>query len=477
MIYPGFCGQSYASTSFQLDAEECFNLFPEIINLPGVTPKSKIILRRRPGYSLLQTIADSPGRGKFSLNGRDFAVVGASFVEILSPTTSVVRGVVPSGTSPALWAATQTQIVVVVGGLGYCYNLASNAFQQIPTNGGFPPNCISICSLDTYFVALGANTNEFSLSGLLDGLTWAAIDFGSSQEPDNAVAIVNCHGYLWILGENETVLFQDSGNASFPLTRVNGSQIEQGCGATNSVAVLDNTLLWLGQDAHGAAVVYRADGQIPTRVSTEAVEAAIQGYTRYDDAVAAVYQRDGHLFYSLHFPTANTTWTYDLSTQMWHRRGWWNTTSGTWSADLGRYVSYAFGKHIVCDYTNGNIYEMTRAAATDGGNPLRWLRVAPYVVAEAKRLFFRWFQVDLQVGGGLPGNVDPQIMIRWTNDGGSTWSSYRQASCGKTGEYLKRVITRMCGSSRSRAFEVSGTDPIPDLAIFEAYIGVEKGLS
>lgn len=480
MEYPNFCGQSYASTSPQLDVERSMNLFPEVVNLPGVKAKSKINLRRRPGYNLLQTVGDTPGRGKFSVNGRDFAIAGQSFFECTSPTTSVLRGLLASSTAtPVRWATTETQLLILADGLGYLFTFATNAFQQV----ALPATFVSITSLDTYFVGLAANSNEFFISGLLDGTTWNAINFGSSQEPDNAVAIIECHLYLWILGNEEIILFQDSGNASFPITRVPGTQIEMGCGAVGSVVLCDNTVFWLGAGEMGGGIVFRADGLLPTRISTHAVETAIQSYPTYSDAIATVYQRDGHTFYSLHFPSANNgngaTWTYDVSTGMWHERGQWNTAAnpGAWSADLGRYVSYCFGKHLVVDYSSGNIYEMTRSAATDNGAALRWLRVTPFLNAENITLFFRWLQIDMQVGGGLPAGADPQVMLRWSNDGGENWSNYRQVSCGKVGKFLTRVIFRLLGSARVRAFEVSGTDPIPDLCIMGAFAGVDKGLS
>jgi hypothetical protein len=477
MIYSGFIGQSYASTASQFDLERSLNLYPEVVNAAGVQAKAKIALRRRPGYGLLQTLGDTPGRGIFELNGRVFAVAGGSLYELLSATTAVLRGsLAATGTAAVQWAATQTQILILADGVGYVFTLASNTLTQI-TAAAFPSPCTSITSLDTYFIALGPpTTNQFSISGLLDGLTWNGLNFGSSEEPDNAVAIIQCHLYLWIFGRDETILFQDTGAASFPFQRVGGSQLEQGCAAVGSAAICDNTVFWLGADARGTGVVYRADGLLPTRISTHAVEAAIQGYSTISDAVASVYQAEGHLFYSLHFPTAGAVWTYDVCTGMWHERAYWSAATATWLEDLGRYRAYGFGKHLAVDFSTGNVLEMSRSYATDVGAPLRWLRRAPFINSDNVRLFFRWFQLDMQVGGGLASGLEPTVAIRWTNDGG-TWSNYRTVSCGSTGAYSMRAITRMCGMGRNRAFEASGSDPIPDVTLIQAFLGLEKGLS
>jgi hypothetical protein len=54
----------------------------------------------------------------------------------------------------------------------------------------------------------------------------------------------------------------------------------------------------------------------------------------------------------------------------------------------------------------------------------------------------------------------PQLMLRWSNDGGKTWSNTYYLDTGQQGEYEKRVIKRMLGRARKRVWEVSWTDPI-----------------
>jgi hypothetical protein len=470
--YDGFCGQSYQASSPAIDCEKSFNLFPEVINTPGTTPKARIVLRRKPGLNLLQTLPDSPGRGKFSIDGRDFAVAGGSFFEVLSPTTNVLRGSIPAGTSPVQMKCNTTQVGLLADGVFYLFILATNTFQAITGQNGMPANPISLASIDTYFILLGGGTNEFALSGLLDGTTWSGLDFGSSQEPDNAVAILNLHLNLWIFGQQETIVFQDTGASDFPFQRVPGSQIEQGCGATASPCVADNTVFWLGNDARGPAVAYRADGFLPTRVSTDAVEEAWQNYATTSDCVTYPYQEKGHLFVMWHFPTAGTTWGYDIAAGMWHNRGLWNPLTGTFGPELARYHSVCFGKHLVADYSSGKIYEQSTAFATDAGASIRWVRAAPVINKEGEVLFYSYFQADMETGGGLPGGGIAQVMLRWSNDGGETWHTPRQVGMGAIGQTKARVISWRHGSSRDRAYELSGTDPVPRLAIVAAYLGV-----
>ena len=59
--------------------------------------------------------------------------------------------------------------------------------------------------------------------------------------------------------------------------------------------------------------------------------------------------------------------------------------------------------------------------------------------------------------------IDPQVMLRWSDDGGHTWSNEHWRSMGLTGQWGRRVIWRRLGMTlklRDRVYEVSGTDTI-----------------
>ena len=59
--------------------------------------------------------------------------------------------------------------------------------------------------------------------------------------------------------------------------------------------------------------------------------------------------------------------------------------------------------------------------------------------------------------------ADPQVMLRWSDDGGHTWSNEHWVSIGRIGQYGRRAIWRRLGMTlklRDRVYEVSGTDPV-----------------
>jgi hypothetical protein len=64
---------------------------------------------------------------------------------------------------------------------------------------------------------------------------------------------------------------------------------------------------------------------------------------------------------------------------------------------------------------------------------------------------------------------EPQVMLRWSDDGGHSWSNEYAVGAGFAGEFSKRVEWRRLGRSRDRVYEISVTDPIP-WRIVDAYL-------
>jgi len=78
----------------------------------------------------------------------------------------------------------------------------------------------------------------------------------------------------------------------------------------------------------------------------------------------------------------------------------------------------------------------------------------------------------------MPNDI-PQVMLRWSDDGGHTWSREHWLPMGAEGQYFTRVIWRRLGMTtklRDRVYEVSGTDPVK-IAIMGAELTASGTLS
>lgn len=109
---------------------------------------------------------------------------------------------------------------------------------------------------------------------------------------------------------------------------------------------------------------------------------------------------------------------------------------------------------------------------------LRRLRRAPHISAEQTWLFHKKFQLDLQAGVGTNTGqgADPTVMLRWSDDGGHTWSDIHTVAAGKIGEYTRRALWRRLGRSRDRIYEVTVSDPV-SWHLIQAFLDVEGGSS
>ena len=126
------------------------------------------------------------------------------------------------------------------------------------------------------------------------------------------------------------------------------------------------------------------------------------------------------------------------------------------------------GNIIVGDYANGNIYTFNLDVFEDNGVAQRWLRswrALPTGQNNLKRTAHHSLQLECETGTGLNTGLgdNPQVMLRWSDDGGHTWSNEHWASMGRIGATGTRVIWRRLGMSlklRDRVYEVSGSDPV-----------------
>ena len=458
-------GASYVTRSVNAADSRMVNLFPEVVPEGGLEPA---FLQRAPGLAFLQTVGTGPIRGLWAhqTNGSDFYVVSGNEVYKLTGTTATptLIGAV-NGTGPVSIADNGTQIFFACNPDAFIYNETLNTFGQI-TDPDFP-GAQMVAYLDGYFVFSQPNSQLIWVTQLLDGAQIDPLDFASAEgSPDGVVAIIVDHRELWVFGTDSTEVWYDAGLADFPLVRIQGAFNEIGCVAPYSVAKMDNSVFWLGTDARGQGIVYRANGYTGSRVSTHAVEWQIQQYETLSDAVAYTYQQDGHSFYVLNFPTANTTWVFDAATQAWHERA--GLISGEFVRQRANSQCNFLGTIVVGDFENGNIYSLDLDTFEDDGDPQRWFRswrALPTGQNNFKRTAQHSLQLTCETGVGLVTGQgsDPQVMLEWSDDGGHTWSNEHWASMGAIGGYSTRVIWRRLGMTtklRDRVYRVSGTDPV-----------------
>lgn len=384
-------------------------------------------------------------------NGTPYVIAGDGLYTLSSTGTVAFLGSVAIVAGGFITIATSsTQVAVSSAGHGYVGAL-SGPIAEI-SDPDFIGNPVSVEHIDGYFLWCFAD-GRIQVSSLLAGTDYDALDFASAEgAPDGLVRGVADHREAWLFGSDTIEIWYNSGEADFPFRRRDGAFLERGCLAGATIAKLDNSLVWLGNDR----IVYKVDQYAPIRVSTHEVELALAESGRADEARAWCYTQEGHWFYVLWLPN-RAALVYDAATQLWHERLSYGRDH--WSGGAG---CMAYGKSLLGDCDGANVYELDLDTYADNGGVLRSEITYAPIYNDGRWMFFRSVQHEMEVGVGLAtGQGDaPVAMLSWSDDG-RTWSNERDVPIGPIGAYRQRAICHRLGAARvGRSFRWAITDPV-----------------
>lgn len=457
MSFIPFLDGDFQGRSPSFDSSRTINLYLEASE--SGTSRSPAMLIGTPGLKRWTTLDGGGIRGCEAITQQIAIVVsGPNVWKVTTGKAATLLGTIADLETPISMAYNGTVAMLVDGPNGYFID-PNGGVTQI-TDPAFE-GADRVDFIDGYFAWNKPDTGQFQITTLY-GTDIDALDFATAEGgPDNLVTLIVDHRELWLLGEDTTEVWYNSGDVDFPFQRIQGAFLEVGCAAAMSVAKADNSIFWLARDDRGFGTVQRAAGYVPQRVSNHAVEYAIARYERIDDAIAYTYSQEGHTFYMLSFPSAEATWCFDISSGRWHERAY-RYSDGT----LGRHRSNCqmnfAGLTLVGDWEDGRVYEMDLDTFTDDGDLIPAIRACPHIAADGKFVLHTALELFMQTGVGLPDGQgsNPQAMLQYSDDGGYSWSNERWVSIGKIGERKARVRWTRLGKSRDRVYRVVVTDPI-----------------
>lgn len=456
---------SYTAPSLIASAQRCVNMYPEANPPDSPAP---FTFYGTPGRKLWSTVPGAGGvRAVYeSSNGVLFAVRGSGMYRYSAGAWGYVTAL-GSLTGP-VYAADNGIVAVFTDGTmsAPTVNLTTFVTGVVAGDGWYGADFVDF--LDGFFIFNKPGTQQFYISSAY-GIEIDALDFASSEsQPDLLVRSFRDHAELWLFGTKSTEVFANGGGI-FPFDRIGGSVMEVGCAAPHSVAKLDNSLVWVSSSDSGDGMVMRAQGYNPVPISTRALENEFRTYATISDAQAYSYQQAGHWFYVLTFPSAGKTWAYDASTQMWGERAYRTQSNAMTRVRDNCHVFHA-RKHLVGDWENGNIYELDLDTYTDNGDEIRRIKSFQHMTADGVRQFFRRLVLDMQAG------VTGEVSMRWSDDGGFTWSSLLTVPLGLVGQYTNKPCFNRLGNGRDRVFEVS-TSANAKIVLQGAFVEAERGTS
>jgi hypothetical protein len=413
----------------------------------------------RPGLTLSGTVGDGPCGGRFrasgAFDGETFEISGTELYR-----EGVLVGDLP-GTGQTQWAfygdddetTSDDQLGLLRDGVYYVYDGATLDTITDFDGGSDPlPYFVDIEVLSSRGVLLTRSGRYYwtDVSDLkvIDGLSFATAETAA----DGGVALAKRGQQLALFGQETTEWLYPTGDTDAPFQSTQSATFDRGCACIGSVARLDNTIVWVGEDR----IVYRAS-DVPARISTHGIEQRLRECTALEDVHADFVAHDGHSLYILHIP-GQGTYAYDVSTTQWAEFQSYDRT-----LFRARYPLSLDGETTFGDDETNQIWHFDPEAFDDNGAPLTRLVSGGALVKSGA---IRCNNVMLQCARGVglatgPGSL-PVVEMRYSDDAGQTWSDWESESLGAQGEYSVKAIWRQLGMMESpgRVFEWRVTDPV-----------------
>lgn len=452
-----FGSQSYRHASLPLSAQRMVNCY-----LEPAPPAAKTFAAVTQCFGITPwlTVGTGPCRGGVVVNGVPYVVSGPKLYRILVTGLAQELGSIP-GTGRVDMAGDETNLMVVTVPEAYYYN--GSTVQQI-TDPDFP-GAMWVENIDGYYVIAEPNSGRFYISGNRNPASWEALDFATAEKyPDDIVSGVVQLGELVLFGGESGEIWFNSGDPDFPLQKAQSGHFEVGSMSRDGPAKADNSIFFPGHDG----VVYRLNGYTPMRVSTPAIEQAIERATDKDFRGVS-WTENGHAFYGLF--SSDFAFAYDCSTQLW-----WERLSHGLTYWRGAFVLRAFKRWIVGDTDSNALGTLSGDTFTDFGGVLRSSCTSPAVSDDNKRMVHPRLELVFEQGVGTTGQgADPQVMLRWSDDGGRKWSSEYWRRLGRAGEFRRRTCWNRIGMARDRVYEYAISDPVRRTLILATTEAQTKG--
>ncbi len=174
---------------------------------------------------------------------------------------------------------------------------------------------------------------------------------------------------LWFFGTKTTEVWYNSGAASFPFQPIEGVFIQHGIASPYSAQDLDNTIYFVGRDTQGTGLVWRFNGYTPERISTYAVDHYLQALPTLQDVIGLSLQLNGHAFYGLYSPHADSTLMFDIGEKQWTEWAHWDEINLRFVPWVGRCQASGFNKNFIgsreVGAKSGTIYYLDPDVYTD----------------------------------------------------------------------------------------------------------------
>lgn len=381
----------------------------------------------------------------------------------------------PSGVTATghavLTAGVVTEIIIDNPGSGYVTEPtitidppgSGTQAQATCTLNGFPTADIvpGTVYLDGYTFVMTKDAKIWN-SDINNPLLWDPLNFITAEgEPDQGVAIAKHFNYLVAFGQWSTEFFYDAGTTvGSPLLANPTMRIEFGCANGDSVAEMEQTVLWVGVGKNTGRVVLMLDGTRPQQMSDASVERILNN-SRLENVRSYTIKVSGHYFYILNLLDDDLSLVLDVKSKEWYI--WTSFVNNKEQYFDGVFYTSLNNKHWTLDNVDGKVYNISETEYHDESGPIQFRIRTPLIDADSTK---RKFISRLEVVGDKVASI---LRIRHTDDDYQNWSPYRNVNLGDN-----RSVLYQNGNFRRRAYEFYNTDDVP-LRLNYCELDIEPG--
>lgn len=358
-----------------------------------------------------------------------YAVTGTTLYKVTSPDVIEAVGTIP-GSGKCTFANTMYYTAIVSDGNLFLYDGSTVIPVEVPDL----QEVEDITSLDNYLIIAIKNSSKYYWitpgATEIDPLSFAS----SERNPDDIVSVATLGDELWQLGQETVEIFTDSGEVDAPFVRISGRVYSTGCASKTSVVkTLKNSLpclIWITPNKE----VVLAQGD-PSKISNESVEELLKTVSEFN---CWSFRVNKHDFYIIN--TTKFTLVYDITQGRWCR--WSTYQKETWDALFGINIRDTV---LVLDEGSNIIYSLSQGTE-DAGSEYLICEVSGFIPnTSSSSVPCNVVNMFMAYGIGSSYVTPPTIEMRWSDDGGKTWSAYLQASQGLQGSYTSDVSFRSLG--------------------------------
>ncbi len=326
-------------------------------------------------------------------------------------------------------------------------------------------NPSAIAYINRQFILSGDN-GTFATSDVADGDTYNALNVGQAEtKPDPLVIPYTFSQLVYMLGEETTELWYNSGSGNPPFERRDTSLVNVGIAGKHAITNTDTYLYWLGDDRK----VYQVTGSNSRPINSVAFSNAIESLSDVSDCIASRFVLQGQDF--VLFTFSGQSWLYS-------EKGYWvELAAGTdpsrakWYANA---VIWCYQKNLASG--GGDVLELDLNTYTDNDNTRLRIRTLPNIDGDligssGKQVTVSQVRINMQLGVGLATGQGsaPELMCQMSPDGGESWQAEQLVSIGTQGDYKGPVdFWDFCTGYDVRV-RIKCSDPVY-LSMFDGFV-------